>query len=486
MYINGNWVDSSNGDTFKSINPATGEEWAEIPNASESDVNLAVESAHKAFSEGPWSKLTASDRGQMLRRLASLIEKNSELLGRCETTDTGKLFKETRWQANYISKFFEYYAGLADKVCGETLPIDKPNMLAMTIREPLGVVAAVVPWNSQLFLVAVKVGPALAAGNAVVLKASEHASAPMLEFAKIFAEAGFPPGVLNIVTGFGEPCGRALTSHPLIDRVSFTGGPETARNVIRNTAENFAEVSLELGGKSPVIVFEDTHIQNAINGILLSIFSASGQSCVAGSRLILHESIKEKVLNQVIEKASQIRIGNPMDENSQMGPLATKSQLTKIESTIDESIKKGAEVMYGGNRPKNSGNGWFIQPTIINCPNQSLPIVQNELFGPILSVLTFKTEEDALFLANDSNFGLASGIFTQNIGRALRISKGIRAGIVWVNTYRMVSPLAPFGGFKDSGYGRESGMQAIYDYTKPKTVWLNTSPDPIDDPFVMQ
>ncbi len=486
MYINGEWTDAQDGATFTSTNPATGQSWAEVPEATEADVNRAVEAAHRAFKEGPWSTLTPTARGKMLRRLADILAQHSEDLGRCETVDTGKLFKETRWQANYISDFFHYYAGLADKVSGETLPIDKPDMMTMTIREPLGVVAAVVPWNSQLFLVAVKIGPALAAGNTVVLKASEHASAPMLEFAKVFEEAGFPPGVFNVVTGHGEPCGRALTSHPLVDRISFTGGPHTARHVIRNSAENFAQVSLELGGKSPVMVFEDADIESAVNGILLSIFSASGQSCVAGSRLLLHESIKDEVLSRVTDKACQIRIGDPLDDASQMGPLATEAQLTNIKATLADADAHGARILYGGNTPAGRDTGWYIEPTVVDCPTQDIGVVRNELFGPVVSALTFRSEEEALRIANDTNFGLASGIFTRDVGRALRVSKAIRAGIVWVNTYRAVSPVAPFGGFKDSGYGRESGMEAIYDYTRPKTVWLNTSADPIADPFVMQ
>jgi len=486
MYINGEWTDAQDGATFTSTNPATGQSWAEVPEATEADVNRAVEAAHRAFKEGPWSSLTPTARGKMLRRLADILAQHSEDLGRCETVDTGKLFKETRWQANYISDFFHYYAGLADKVSGETLPIDKPDMMTMTIREPLGVVAAVVPWNSQLFLVAVKIGPALAAGNTVVLKASEHASAPMLEFAKVFEEAGFPPGVFNVVTGHGEPCGRALTSHPLVDRISFTGGPHTARHVIRNSAENFAQVSLELGGKSPVMVFEDADLESAVNGILLSIFSASGQSCVAGSRLLLHESIKDEVLSRVTDKARQIRIGDPLDDASQMGPLATEAQLTNIKSTLADADVQGARILFGGNTPPGLDTGWYIEPTVVDCPTQDIGVVRNELFGPVVSALTFRSEEEALRIANDTNFGLASGIFTRDVGRALRVSKAIRAGIVWVNTYRAVSPVAPFGGFKDSGYGRESGMEAIYDYTRPKTVWLNTSADPIADPFVMQ
>ncbi|MDP6768698.1 MAG: aldehyde dehydrogenase [Arenicellales bacterium] len=486
MYINGEWVAAQSGKTFESINPSDGKPWAVVPEADEVDVDTAVKAAHRAFTEGPWSTMTATERGKLLRRLGDVLAEHSESLGHCETVDTGKLFKETRWQARYISDYFYYYAGLADKVSGETLPIDKPNMWTMTIREPLGVVAAVVPWNSQLFLVAVKIGPALAAGNTVVLKASEHASAPMLEFAKVFEEAGFPPGVFNVISGLGEPCGRALTTHPLVDRISFTGGPETARHVVRNSAENFAQVSLELGGKSPVVVFDDADLESATNGVLLSIFSASGQSCVAGSRLLLHDSIHDEVLARVAEKASKIRIGDPLDDNSQMGPLATRAQLDNIDSTVADAKANGATLIHGGQQPAGMGDGWYYEPTVVACPDQQIGIVQRELFGPVVSALRFTDEAHALQLANDSRFGLAAGVFTADIGRALRITKGIRSGIVWVNTYRMVSPLAPFGGYKDSGYGRESGLEAIYDYTRPKTVWLNTSPDPIADPFVMQ
>ena len=279
MLIDGQWVDAEDGKAFDSVNPTTGQPWARIPEASAADVDRAVRAAHRAFSEGPWSKMTPTERGKLLRKLGDLLGEKSEDLGRAETVDTGKLFKETRWQAKYIADFFHYNAGLADKIHGDTMPIDKPDMYVFTTREPLGVVAAVVPWNSQLFLVAVKLGPALAAGNTVVLKASEHASAPMLEFGKLIAEAGIPDGVVNIVTGFGEPCGRVLTTHPLVARISFTGGPETARHIVRNSAENFAQVSLELGGKSPVMVFEDADLESAANGIVAGIFGASGQSC---------------------------------------------------------------------------------------------------------------------------------------------------------------------------------------------------------------
>ena len=486
MLIDGEWVDSSDGGSFESFNPATGEAWAVIPEATAADVNRAVEAAHRAFGEGEWAKALPTARGKYLRRLADLLAEHSELLGRTETIDTGKMLKETRWQAKYIAEFFHYYAGCADKIQGATLPIDKPDMIAMTLREPLGVVAAVVPWNSQLFLTAVKVGPALAAGNTIVLKASEHASAPMLEFGRLIEKAGFPPGVVNIVCGHGDPCGRVLTSHPLVQRVSFTGGPESARHVICNSANNFAQISLELGGKSPFIVFDDADIESAVNGSIAGIFGASGQSCVAGSRLYLHDKIADAFLDKMVARTKAIRIGDPLEEDTQMGPLATQGQIDRIEKEVAFAIEEGGEVLAGGRRPPGHNQGLFYEPTIIACKSQKMRIVDTELFGPVLSVLRFSSEEQVIDLANDTKYGLAAGIFTKNSARSLRVAKAVRAGIVWVNTYRAVSPIAEFGGFKESGYGRESGLQAVMDYTRPKTVWINTSDEPMANPFVMR
>jgi (Z)-2-((N-methylformamido)methylene)-5-hydroxybutyrolactone dehydrogenase len=486
MFIDGEWVDAADGRSFTSMNPASGEDWAEIPEATAADVDRAVKAAHRAFTEGEWANALPTARGKYLRRLADLLADKSEELGRTETIDTGKMLKETRWQAKYIAEFFHFYAGAADKVMGQTLPIDKPDMLAMTLREPLGVVAAVVPWNSQLFLTAVKIGPALAAGNTVVLKASEHASAPMLEFARLVQEAGFPPGVFNVVTGHGDPCGRVLTSHPLVQRISFTGGPESARHIIRNSAENFAQVSLELGGKSPFLVFEDADLESAVNGSIAGIFGAAGQSCVAGSRLYLQEKVADQFLDMMVSRAREIRIGDPLLEETQMGPLATPGQLARIEKEVAFAQEQGGKLLTGGQRPVAHNRGLYYEPTIIACHDQSARIVDTELFGPVLSVLRFKDEAEVVRLANDTRHGLAAGVFTRNGATALRVTKQLRAGIVWVNTYRVVSPIAEFGGYKESGYGREGGLQAIYDYTRPKTVWINTSDQPMTNPFVMR
>ena len=485
MLINGDWVDASDGGTFDSVNPTTGKIWSRVPEATETDVNRAVETAHHAFTKGPWSKMTPTERGKCLRKLGDLLAGQSEELGRTESIDTGKMLKETRWQAKYIAEFFHFFAGCADKVSGETLPIDKPDMFVFTKREPLGVVAAVVPWNSQLFLVAVKLGPALAAGNTVVLKASEHASAAMLEFGRLIEAAGIPPGVVNIVTGHGEPCGRALTGHPKVARVSFTGGPNAARHVLENVKRNFAEVSLELGGKSPFIVFDDANIESAVNASIAGIFGATGQSCVAGSRLYLHEDIADEFLEKMTALTRQIVIGDPLAEETQMGPLCTTGQLEHIQREVAHALEQGGTVLAGGKQPDAMG-GLFYEPTINECPRQDLRIVDTELFGPVLSVQRFKTEEEVLALSNDSEHGLAAGIFTQNSARSLRMANAVQAGIVWVNTYRVVSPIAEFGGVKGSGYGRESGFQAIYDYTRPKTIWVNTSDEPISNPFVMR
>lgn len=489
LLINAEWRAAHERAHFRSINPANGEAWAEIAEAGARDVDDAVTAAAHAFAT--WSQLTPTARGKYLRRLGDLLVENSEQLGRVESTDTGKIFAETRWQAQYIAEYFYYYAGCADKLHGQTLPIDKADMFAFTRREPLGVVAAVVPWNSQLFLSAVKIAPALAAGNCVVLKASEHASAAILEFGKLFARAEFPPGVFNVVTGHGEPCGRALTSHRNVHRISFTGGATAAKQVVRNSAENFAQVTLELGGKSPFIVCDDAGMENAINSALAASFGAAGQSCVAGSRLLLQQGIAAEFLQELQTRAAKICIGDPLEASTQIGPLCTRAQVEHAAAEIAHAKSEGGEILCGGMRaqdcmPHLPPGGFYFPPTIVACANHNMRIVDTELFAPVACAVQFRDEQDAIQLANASQYGLAAGVFTKSNARALRIANAVRAGIVWVNTYRVISPIAEFGGFKNSGHGREGGFQAMFDYTRAKTVWMNMSEEPAANPFVMR
>ena len=485
MFINGEWVDSESKKTFETLNPETNKPWAIVPEASAKDVDKAVKAAQKAF-EGEWPKLLPRDRGKFLRDIGNQLRENAEMLGEIETIDTGKLFRETKKQANYIAEYYDYYAGLADKVEGTVLPIDKPNIQAITTRIPIGVIAAIVPWNSQMFLTATKLAPALAMGNTVVLKSSELAPAVIFEFAKLIEKTGLPKGVLNVVTGFGDPCGKALTTHNLVEKIAFTGGPETARHIIKNSAENLSEVSLELGGKSPVAVFDDAKQDNAINGIVAGVFGASGQSCIAGSRLYIQKGIYNEFLSKLVQRTEKIKIGAPMDSETEMGPLSNFKQLQIIEKNIKQTIEKGGKLKCGGKRHSFSNEGYYFPPTIIECDNHNLPTAKNELFGPVLSVMKFDTEEEVLKQMNDNQYGLSSGVYTSDLARGMRVSKAIRAGITFVNTYRLISPSAPFGGIKDSGYGKEAGIESIKDYTRVKTTWFYTSDEPSLDPFSMR
>ena len=467
MYINGEWVDSSSGKKIQTLNPENNEVWATVPEANEKDVDKAVQSAQNAF-ENSWSILHPRDRAKYLRLIADQLRENAEHLGKIETIDTGKIYRETKTQANYIAEYYDYFAGLADKVEGTVVPIDKPDMQVTTTRIPIGVVAAIIPWNSQMLLTAVKLAPALAMGNTVVIKASELAPVTLLEFAKLIEKTGIPKGVINIITGLGEPCGKALTTHNLVERIAFTGGPETAKHIVKNSAENLSQVSLELGGKSPVVVFDDADQENALNGITAGIFGASGQSCIAGSRLYLQSKIYNEFLDKLITKAKKIKLGGPMEEDTQMGPLNSFKQLENIEKNIKATIDQGGKVRCGGKRSSISNEGYYFPATIIECENHNLPVAENELFGPVLSVMKFEKEEEVIEKMNDNKYGLSSGVYTSNFARGLRVSKGIRAGIVFINTYRLISPMAPFGGIKDSGYGKEAGIESIKEYTRIK------------------
>ena len=483
-YINGKF--SSGSERFETLNPANGMPWATFPSATEDESNFAIESAHKALYDGAWSSLTPTQRGKLIHRLGDLISEHASELGDLETRDSGKLAVETRAQSSYVSDYYYYYAGLADKIQGEVLPIDKPDMRVFTTREPIGVVVAIVPWNAQLFLSATKIAPALAAGNTLVVKASEQAPAALFKFAELVEKSGFPPGVINIITGFAEPCGRVLTTHPKVARIAFTGGTEVARHIVRNSAENFAHVSLELGGKSPMLIFEDCNIDGAVNGIIAGNFGASGQSCVAGSRVFIQRSIHSKIVDKIKERAKNIIVGDPLDSDTQVGPLATKHQVERALSVVKQSIKQGASLIFGGNKPSHKKEGWYFEPTLLDCPNQEFDCVKTELFAPVISVIAFDTEEEAIRMANDSAYGLGAGVFTENLARAHRVSEKIQSGIVWINTYRAISPIAPFGGVKQSGGSREAGIDAIHEYTRTKTTWINTSSEPMRNPFIIR
>ena len=484
LYIDGSFCEGAGGAVMHSQNPADGKTWASFACTDKQDVERAVVAAKRALDNPEWRDMTQTARGKLLFKLADLIEQHAGRLGELETQDSGKLLAETATQTKYVADYYRYYAGLADKLEGAVLPIDKPDMHVFTKRMPIGVVAAVVPWNAQMFLSATKLGPALAAGCSVILKASEIAPIPMLEFAKLIDQAGFPDGVVSVITGDAENCSIPLTRHPQVDRIAFTGGPETARHVVRNSAENFAVTTLELGGKSPILVFEDADLDSAANGLIAANFGASGQSCVAGSRGLIHRRILPDLIARIKDKASGIVVGDPLNSATHVGPLCTGAQIDRIVDTLDKAQSQGATIHFGGAPLERYGN--YMAPTLVECPSEDIETLHIEMFGPVMSLIPFDTEEEAVLMANNSQFGLGSGVFTQNIARAHRVSDRIRSGICWVNTYRAISPIAPFGGFNQSGYGREAGQDAILDYTRTKTTWINTSDVPMQNPFVMR
>jgi (Z)-2-((N-methylformamido)methylene)-5-hydroxybutyrolactone dehydrogenase len=422
-----------------------------------------------------------------MRKLGDLIARDAAKLAATEVRDNGKLFAEMHGQLNYIPQWFYYYGGLADKIQGSTLPLDKKGYFAFTRHEPVGVVAAITPWNSPLLLAAWKIAPALAAGCTIVIKPSEFTSASTLELADLFDEAGFPAGVFNVVTGFGADVGASLVEHPLVSKVSFTGSDATGRLINEKAARLLKHTSMELGGKSPNIVFDDADIEQAVFGAISGIFAASGQTCIAGSRLLVQDSIHDAFVDKLLAVAGTARMGDPMDPATQVGPVTTPPQYKKVLEYIDIAREEGAKAVLGGAKGSapGCGQGWFVQPTVFTGVRNDMRIAQEEVFGPVLAVLRFKDEADALRIANDVRFGLAAAVWTRDIGRAIRMSERLQAGTVWVNTYRAVSFMAPFGGYKDSGLGRENGIDAVREYLQTKSVWINSGAV-TGNPFVLR
>ena len=479
MYVDGRWVESSDGRVLDSLNPYAQKVWAVVPDASEADVKSAVGAARLAFDKGPWRKTTPQQRAALMRKLGDLIARDAERMARIESTDNGKLLREMLGQWNYLPEWMYYFAGLATRAGGEVLPSDRPGYFAFTRKEPIGVVAAVTPWNSPCLLMMFKLAPALAAGCTFVVKPSEHTPVSTLRFAELVDEAGFPPGVFNVVTG-GPDVGRWLVSDPRVDKISFTGSDGVGRAIARAGADNLTRVSLELGGKSPQVVFEDCDLEAAANGVVSGIYAATGQTCMAGSRLIVQRSIHDALVAKLVERVKTLKLGDPMDLTTEMGPAATGPQFQKILSMVKDAEAEGATLAYGGRQAEQGG--YFVQPTVLTNVVNSMGIAQNEVFGPVLSVLVFDTEDEAIEIANDTRYGLAAGIWTLNVQRAHRVAAQVRAGSVWINAYRVTAPFAPFGGFKHSGIGRENGQDGMHEYQETKTVWIELTGD-LRDPF---
>jgi aldehyde dehydrogenase (NAD+) len=487
MFIGGEWVEAASGAHFQSDNPYTGKPWALIPRGGKADAERAVEAAHKAFTSGEWPKLNASRRGALLRKLADLIAGQSKALAEIEVRDNGKLYAEMSAQTSYMAQWYYYYGGLADKIEGHVIPSDKPDTFNFTRHEPLGVVAAIVPWNSPLLLLAWKLAPALAAGNTVVVKPSEFTSASTLEFMKLVEQAGFPSGVVNVVTGFGAEVGAPLVEHPRVAKVAFTGSDATGQRIYESAARGLKRVSMELGGKSPNIVFDDAQFDNAVKGVISGIFAATGQTCIAGSRLLVQRTIHDQFVEKLVAFARTAKMGDPMSLETQVGPVTNPPQFEKILRYIDIAKSEGAKPVLGGARATRPecGGGWFVEPTIFTGVRNAMRIAQEEVFGPVLAVIPFEDEEDAIAIGNDVVYGLAAGVWTQSMRRALTMAERLQAGTVWVNTYRAVSYLSPFGGYKRSGIGRESGQDMIKEYLQTKSVWISTATE-VPNPFILR
>jgi aldehyde dehydrogenase (NAD+) len=477
MLIDGAFVDGVTGETFTCEYPFTGETWGRVPLASAEDVDRAVHAARRAF-DGGWSQTKPKERAGLLRRLAGLIAEDAEILALLQVHENGKLLSEMSGVVPYVAELSTFMGGLAEIVHGYTSQSNLDHMVSYTLREPQGVVAAITPWNSPLLLLAYKMMPALAAGNTIVIKPSEVTPNSTLRLGELCVQAGFPPGVVNVVTGYGEPTGRALVEHPLVSHIAFTGSTRTGQAIAQVAAARSARVSLELGGKSPNIVFDDADLDLAADGVLAGIFSAAGQSCIAGSRILVQESVPDDFFAELARRTAALRLGDPLDATTQVPPVASRAQLDKVLGYLELAVDEGATPLVGGGRPAATelGRGFFVEPTLLTDVSNGSRVAREEIFGPVGAIIRFTTEDDAIRIANDTDFGLGGALWTESIRRAHRLIPRIQAGTVWVNTYRALEYRRPFGGFKQSGLGRELGIDALREFTESKSVFIDVRP----------